>query len=125
VYTFTVEQLALARASKVAYEKALGRTIHTEIKSMDQAGPFYHAHEEYQQYLARPGSRPYCSAQPQSVSLPPYEQWGPEAIKEMPEGLQDLAAYKPKLPEEFWAVNAPTPHCVLRVSNAQLTWPPK
>lgn len=45
------------------------------------------------QYLAKPGSRPYCSAQPQRVSLPPFAEWAPA-------GLEDK--YAPKLPEAFW-----------------------
>lgn len=83
---------------------------------MTEAGPFYYAHEGYQQYLARPGSRPYCSAQPQGVSLPPFDTWAPAALK----GRADLA---PRLPEEFWAKHAPKPHCVLREPHTQIQWP--
>ena len=45
------------------------------------------------QYLAKPGSRPYCSAQPQRVSLPPFADWAPAGLEEK---------HAPKLPEAFW-----------------------
>jgi hypothetical protein len=63
------------------------------------AGPS--ASQEYhQQYLAKPGARPYCSAQPQCVSLPPFAEWCPS-----PELLAPHSANM--LPEQFW--------CVLRI----------
>lgn len=43
-----------------------------------------------EQYLAKPGARPYCSAQPQCVSLPPFESWAPAELH---------AKHAPKLPE--------------------------
>ncbi len=66
-----------------------------------------------EQYLAKPGARPYCSAQPQVVSLPQFEEWAPAALKE---------AHAPRLPEAFWARHGPTPHCVIRSPHAPIAW---
>ena len=41
---------------------------------------FYYGEDEHQQYLAKPGARPYCSAQPQQVSLPPFASWAPAEL---------------------------------------------
>ena len=59
-----------------------------------------------EQYLAKPMARPYCSAQPQGVSLPAFEDW-------CPPGLEHHA---PKLPEAFWKAHAPGAGC--KVVNA-------
>ena len=48
------------------------------------------------------GARPYCSAQPQGVSVPDFEEWCPEELKEK---------YRPKLPESFWNKYAPKKGC--------------
>lgn len=61
-----------------------------------------------EQYLAKPGARPYCSAQPQCVSLPPFESWAPKELHEK---------HTPKLDEGFWRVHGPKPHCVIRSPN--------
>jgi len=99
-YWFDDEQKELILASKAAYEKALGREITTECAAAsdyDQyGGCYYYAENYHQQYLAKPGARPYCSAQPQRVSLPPFEEWAPKSM------LLD-AKQQPKLPEAFWA----------------------
>jgi peptide-methionine (S)-S-oxide reductase len=118
------DQKRLIEASSAAYEAALkaagkgrGDRITTEIKAAaDCPGPecFYYGEDYHQQYLAKPGARPYCSAQPMEVSLPPFEQWAPEDLKEK---------YEPKLPEEFWKKHGPTPHCVVRAANEPITWP--
>merc|ERR1711920_875203 len=105
-YWFDDEQRALIQASKAAYEQALGgRTITTETAAASDydkyGGLWYNAEAYHQQYLASPGSRPYCSAQPQGVSLPKFEQWAPEGLEH----------HKPKLPEAFWAVHAPARGC--------------
>ena len=105
-YYFDDEQRQIIEASKEAYEKALGRPITTEIaaaSSYDQfGGLWYYAETYHQQYLAKPGARPYCSAQPQGVSLPAFESWCPAELQE---------AHAPKLPESFWQKFAPRRGC--------------
>lgn len=116
IYTTDADQAKLAAAGIKAYETVLGRKLHTELRPIKDAGPFYYAHEAYQQYLARPGSRPYCSAQPQGVSLPPYDEWKPEGLD---------GDHAPKLPTEYWAKHGPKPGCsIVKGGFAQIIWPP-
>lgn len=115
VYTYNDDQTKLTAAALQAYEKALGgRKIQTEVKEMKEAGPFYYAHEGYQQYLARPGSRMYCSAMPQGVSLPPYKEWAPSKLD---------GDHSPKLPEEYWQKHGPKKGCGLTRVKEQIKWP--
>jgi len=104
-YYFDDEQKVLIENSKTAYEKLLGKTITTEIAAASDydkyGGLWYYAESYHQQYLATPGARPYCSAQPQGKSLPPFESWAPP----------ELANQAPKLPEAFWKKHAPAAGC--------------
>lgn len=107
IYYFNDDQRRLIEASRAAYEEALGnRQIRTEVASSSDydafGGLWYFAEPYHQQYLAKPGSRPYCSAQPQGVSLPPFETWAPEDLVEK---------YRPALPEAFWAKHGPKRGC--------------
>jgi len=116
-YYFDDEQKQLLEASKEAYEKQLGRPITTEIAAAsdyDQyGGLWYYAEPYHQQYLAKPGSRPYCSAQPQGVALADFDSWCPEALKEK---------HAPKLPESFWKKHAPKRGCsVVQESNEPIS----
>ncbi len=101
IYVDDPELLSLAQASREAYGSLLaaaGRpTITTEIASGQR---FYPAEEYHQQYLAKPGSRPYCSAQPSGLLL----------------GTFPGADYR--LPASVWqAYDWSIPHCVLRGDN--------
>jgi len=119
LYYLDEEQKALFEASAAAYEAALqakgrgrGPKVTTEIMSAgDFETPFYYAEDYHQQYLAKPGARPYCSAQPQQVSLPPLETWCPAGLCEK---------HAPRLPESFWEVHGPKPHCVIRAPHTPI-----
>jgi peptide-methionine (S)-S-oxide reductase len=116
IYYFNEDQKQLIEASKQAYEKALAeqtgreRKITTEIAAASDydkyGGLWYYAEAYHQQYLAKPGARPYCSAQPQGVALPSYDDWCP-----FPEGSKEREKYRPKLPESFWKEHAPRRGC--------------
>jgi len=108
-YYFDDEQKQLLDASRTAYETKLSggdKKISTEIAAAadyDQYGGIWFFGEPYhQQYLAKPGARPYCSAQPQGVSLPDFDDWCPDDLKEK---------HRPKLPESFWTKYAPKKGC--------------
>jgi peptide-methionine (S)-S-oxide reductase len=115
-YYMNDEQEQLINASKDAYEKRLEevlgnkRPITTEVASAsdyDQYGGLWFFAEPYhQQYLAKPGSRPYCSAQPQGVSLPEYDEWCP-----FPEGSELREKHRPTLPKSFWTKYGPRRSC--------------
>jgi peptide-methionine (S)-S-oxide reductase len=120
-YYFDEEQKALIESSRAAYQSALkakgiNKPITTEVAAASDydkyGGVFYFGEGYHQQYLAKPGARPYCSAQPQQVSLPPFEEWAPAA----------LAHHAPKLPEAFWSRHGPKPHCVIRSPNEPIPW---
>jgi peptide-methionine (S)-S-oxide reductase len=124
LYYFDEEQKKIFEASKAAYEAALksrgkgrGQAITTEIKGVAEfpaSQCFFYAEDDHQQYLAKPRARPYCSAQPQEVSLPPFERWAPAELAEK---------FKPNLPEEFWQTHGPKPHCVISSPNGPISWP--
>jgi peptide-methionine (S)-S-oxide reductase len=107
IYVGDPDHLRLARASREAYDRALtgaGRgAITTEIRA---DVPFHFAEPYHQQYLAKPGSRPYCSAQPTGVPLEPF----PGSAFLLPPAVWE--AYD-------WSV----PHCVLRGDNAPIALP--
>lgn len=105
-YYFSKDQQELIEASKDAYEKVLGRPITTEIADATSlpGEPYYFAEAYHQQYLAKPGARPYCSAQPQGVGLPDYEEWTPFSGDKSDQ-------YAPKLPTSFWKRHAPRKGC--------------
>eukprot|EP00566_Odontella_aurita_P015810 CAMPEP_0113539418 /NCGR_PEP_ID=MMETSP0015_2-20120614/7905_1 /TAXON_ID=2838 /ORGANISM="Odontella" /LENGTH=288 /DNA_ID=CAMNT_0000439091 /DNA_START=186 /DNA_END=1052 /DNA_ORIENTATION=+ /assembly_acc=CAM_ASM_000160 len=105
-YYFDDEQRQLIEASKTAYEEQLGRPITTEIAAASDydkyGGLWYYAEPYHQQYLSKPGARPYCSAQPQGVSLADFNSWCPEELKEK---------HAPTLPEAFWNKYGPKRGC--------------
>ena len=70
IYVSTERDLKIAIDSKIAYQLELSKKgykdITTEIKINEK---FYFAEKYHQQYLAKPGSRPYCSAMPTNIIL--------------------------------------------------------
>ena len=104
IYTTTSRQRELAESSSRAYQQALTDkgfgSITTEIAA-DR--PFFFAEDYHQQYLAKPGSRPYCSAMPSGVALEAF----------------DGAAYK--LPPTIWShYDWSISHCILRGDNSPI-----
>ena len=104
IYTTNERQMALAISSRDAYQIALNQNgygpITTEIQA-DQT--FYFAEGYHQQYLAKPGSRPYCSAMPTQTVLEGFD------------GADFL------LPQTIWnGFDWSISHCVLRSDNAPL-----
>ncbi|MCB4377126.1 MULTISPECIES: peptide-methionine (S)-S-oxide reductase MsrA [unclassified Synechococcus] len=104
IYTFNPLHLQQAQASRDAYQVALSAkgygAITTEILA-DQT--FYFAEEYHQQYLAKPGSRPYCSAMPTQTLLGDFE------------------GSNYKLPKQVWdKYDWSISHCVLRSDNAPI-----
>ncbi|QEY31486.1 peptide-methionine (S)-S-oxide reductase MsrA [Synechococcus sp. RSCCF101] len=105
IFTFSPRQQELALASRDAYQAALGAkgypAITTEIAA-DRT--FYFAEAYHQQYLAKPGSRPYCSAQPSGQPLGSF----PGSDYRLPASVWD---------HFDWSVQ----HCVLRGDNAPIS----
>jgi hypothetical protein len=70
IYTHGDAQLRIAQATKTTFQTALAAggygAITTEIANQPA---FWFAEPYHQQYLAKPGSRPYCSAQPSGQRL--------------------------------------------------------
>ena len=108
IYTTNARQIERVQASREWYQNALsaaGRgAITTEIAA-DR--PYYFAESYHQQYLARPGSRPYCSAMPTGVTLGAFEG----------------AEYR--LPAKVWThYDWSISHCVLRGDNSPINLNP-
>ena len=104
IYTTTDQQMRLALSSKEAYQATLNQqgfgAITTEILA-DQT--FHFAEPYHQQYLAKPGSRPYCSAMPTQAEL------------------GDFNGANYRLPAKVWqAYDWSISHCVLRSDNAPI-----
>ncbi len=101
------ELLTLALSSREAYAALLAGAGYGAITT--EIGPdrtFYAAEAYHQQYLAKPGSRPYCSAQPSGVLLGPFPG----------------ASYR--LPDVVWqAYDWSVAHCVLRGDNTPIALP--
>ena len=97
--------LKQAEASKASYQALITAQgfgpITTEIR---ENVPFFAAEHYHQQYLARTGSRPYCSAMPTKVELGSFEG----------------CTYK--LPPAVWShYDWSISHCVLRGENAPIS----
>jgi len=104
IYTTNNNQLVKAIESKKSYQEELQKNgfgeITTEILNDVK---FYFAEEYHQQYLAKPGSRPYCSAMPTKVPL------------------KDFKGSNFKLNEKIWSYyNWDISHCILRGENTPI-----
>ena len=104
IYTTNKNQLIKALESKESYQRELNKNefskITTEILNDIK---FYFAEEYHQQYLAKPGSRPYCSAMPTKVKL------------------KDFNGSNFKLNEKIWEYyNWNISHCILRGDNTPI-----
>ena len=96
--------VALAEASRDAYQTLLSSAgfgeITTELRSNQT---LWYAEPYHQQYLAKPGSRPYCSAQPSGQKL------------------GEFAGSAYKLDPRVWSsYDWTVAHCVLRGENAPI-----
>ena len=104
IYTTNSVQLINAIESKKSYQEQLvlngfGK-ITTEIANNIK---FYFAEDYHQQYLARPGSRPYCSAMPTKVKF------------------NDFKGANFKLDEKIWSYyDWNISHCILRGDNTPI-----
>jgi len=104
IFTSNKSQLIKVIESKKSYQKELQEKgfglITTEIANNIK---FYFAEEYHQQYLAKPGSRPYCSAMPTKVKLKTFNG----------------ASFK--LNESIWSnYNWDINHCILRGENTPI-----
>jgi len=104
IYTTNKNQLIKAKESQLSYQKELQKygfgKITTEILNDVK---FYFAEEYHQQYLAKPGSRPYCSAMPTKVEF------------------KDFIGANFKLNKEIWSnFNWNISHCILRGENTPI-----
>ena len=105
IYVTSAEALQRAEASRSRYQELLSQAGHGPITTdISQGRPFFFAEAYHQQYLARPGSRPYCSARPSGVRLD--DRW---------------AGCDYKLPAAVWShYDWSISHCVLRGNNAPI-----
>tara|TARA_Y100001968_G_scaffold204682_1_gene187955 strand:+ start:1863 stop:2615 length:753 start_codon:yes stop_codon:yes gene_type:complete len=104
IYTSSKDQLIKAMESKDSYQKELeingfGK-ITTEIINDIK---FYFAEDYHQQYLAKPGSRPYCSAMPTKVVLKNFKG-------------SDFKLNEHIWTHYDWNIN----HCILRGENTPI-----
>jgi peptide-methionine (S)-S-oxide reductase len=121
IYCSNDEQCEAAEAAKLSYGAALkregkgrGSKVTTEILNAlfeDQLF-FGYAEDYHQQYLATPGARRYCSAEPTGTHLEPSPKWMPADSAEK---------WCDQLPPEYWAKYRPQPGCVLRQPDKQVS----
>tara|TARA_B100000965_G_scaffold288211_1_gene246051 strand:+ start:4789 stop:5535 length:747 start_codon:yes stop_codon:yes gene_type:complete len=104
IYTTTESQLIKAIESKKSYQQELEKSGFSEITTeIENNVQFYYAEEYHQQYLAKPGSRPYCSAMPTKVKL------------------NDFKGANFKLNEKVWSYyDWDIIHCILRGENTPI-----
>ncbi len=105
IFTSNQKQKKLTYSSRDSYQSLLSNKgygeITTEISDMKN---FFYAEGYHQQYLAKPGSRPYCSAMPTKVHLETFEG-------------ENFKLNKTVWSNFNWSEN----HCVLRSSIDPIT----
>ena len=104
IYTSNNNQLNKVIESKKSYQAELQKNGYGQITTEISSGvKFYFAEEYHQQYLAKPGSRPYCSAMPTKVEF------------------KDFQGSNFKLNEKIWSYyNWEITHCILRGENTPI-----
>ena len=104
IYTTNKDHLSKAIDSKNSYQKELQNNGFGEITTeIDNNIKFYFAEDYHQQYLSKPGSRPYCSAMPTKVEL------------------KNFKGSNFKLNEKIWShYNWDINHCILRGENTPI-----
>ncbi len=104
IYTTNNKQFDNAIESKKSYQEELNNNGFGEITTeIEKNIKFYFAEEYHQQYLTKPGSRPYCSAMPTKVEF------------------KDYKGSNFKLNENIWTYyNWDITHCILRGDNTPI-----
>ena len=104
IYTSSKEQFIMAIESKKSYQEQLKTNGFGEITTeITNNVKFYFAENYHQQYLAKPGSRPYCSAMPTKVKF------------------KNFSGANFKLNEKIWSnYNWDITHCILRGENTPI-----
>ncbi|OUT71998.1 MAG: peptide-methionine (S)-S-oxide reductase [Synechococcus sp. TMED19] len=105
IYVDDPELLKQAEASRDSYQQLITAQGYGAITTEIRTGvPFFAGENYHMQYLARPGSRPYCSAMPTKVELGTF------------------AGCTYKLPDTVWShYDWNISHCVLRGENAPIS----
>ena len=106
IYTTNETQLIKAIESKNSYQIELQKNGFSEITTeILNNVEFYFAEEYHQQYLSKPGSRPYCSAMPTKVEFKTFN------------------GANFKLNEKVWSnYNWDISHCILRGENTPIQY---
>ena len=105
IYAFKEKHIELAFNSRESYQEALIKNGYGDITTEIGINKKYYFAENYhQQYLAKPGARPYCSAMPTNVILEDFKKSNFILDKEI------WVNYD-------WSKN----HCILNSSNEAIT----
>ena len=135
IYTTSAVQQRLAAHSRGEYQKAIldagneAQIVTQVLPLLD--GSFVLAPPKHQQYLAKSGARPYCSATPLLVHLPASAWLGVDSdggdgggggCGGGEDGDGQFSSSQPRLGAAFWRKHGPSPSCVLKVTDEQISW---